>query len=222
VEALLRWPHPQRGFVPPDEFIAVAESIGLIEELGAWVLRTACAQVSRWDGLTLAVNVSPLQLGPGLPPRVRTALASAGLAPDRLTLEITETLFAGEDRQVLAGLQEIAATGARLSVDDFGTGHSSLSRLHTFPIHELKIDKSFVIPLATGEVSDGLVAGIIALAHGIDLEVVAEGVESAEAYRRLQHLGCERAQGYHLGRPVPPEDIDTLLRQHPTHRAAEA
>lgn len=121
---------------------------------------------------------------------------------------------------MLAGLREIAATGVRLSVDDFGTGHSSLSRLHTFPIHELKIDKSFVMSLATGEPNGGLVAGIIALAHGINLEVVAEGVESAEAYRQLQHLGCERAQGYHLGRPVPPEDIDVLVRQRPTHRAA--
>ena len=217
VEALLRWPHPQRGFVPPDEFVAVAESIGLIETIGDWVLQTACAQVSQWEQLTLAVNVSPLQLGPALPQRVADALAAAGLAPDRLTLEITETLLVDEDRQVLAGLGEIAALGARLSVDDFGTGHSSLSRLHTFPIHELKIDKSFVIPLGTGESSGGLVAGIVALAHGIDLEVVAEGVESAEVYRQLQQLGCERAQGYHLGRPVPPEDIEALLRQHPTH-----
>jgi predicted signal transduction protein with EAL and GGDEF domain len=218
VEALLRWPHPQRGFVPPDEFIPVAESIGVIGDLGCWVLRTACAQVRRWNDLRLAVNVSPLQLGPALPAQVRAALADADLSADRLTLEITETLLTGDDPQVLACLRELADDGVQLSVDDFGTGHSSLSRLHSFPIHELKIDKSFVIGLATGKSHAGLVAGVIALAHGINLEVVAEGVESADEYTLLKNLGCERAQGYHLGRPVPPEDIEALLKQHPTRR----
>jgi EAL domain-containing protein (putative c-di-GMP-specific phosphodiesterase class I) len=173
--------------------------------------------VSLWQDLTLAVNVSPLQLGPALPGQVQAALADAGLSPDRLTLEITETLFAGDNPQVLACLQELAVDGVKLSVDDFGTGHSSLSRLHSFPIHELKIDKSFVIGLATGESHAGLVAGVIALAHGIDLEVVAEGVESVNEYTLLKNLGCERAQGYHLGRPVPPDDIEALLKQHPTY-----
>jgi predicted signal transduction protein with EAL and GGDEF domain len=220
VEALLRWPHPQRGFIPPDEFIPVAESIGLIGDLGYWVLRTACAQVSRWPDLRLAVNVSPLQLGPELGDQVRSAVGVAGLSPDRLTVEITETMLAGDDPQVLRCLQELAADGVKLAVDDFGTGHSSLSRLRIFPIHELKIDKSFVLGLSRGESHIGLVAGVIALAHGIGLEVVAEGVESADEYIVLKNLGCERAQGYHLGRPVPPEDIDALLKQHPTQRLA--
>jgi diguanylate cyclase (GGDEF)-like protein len=216
VEALLRWPHPQRGFVPPDEFIPIAETIGVIGDLGRWVLRTACAQVRQWQKLTLAVNVSPLQLGPALPGQVEAALIDTGLSPDRLTLEITETLLAGDDPQVLACLRQLADNGVRLSVDDFGTGHSSLSRLHSFPIHELKIDKSFITGLASGEAHAGLVAGVIALAHGIDLEVVAEGVESGGEYSVLRNLGCERAQGYHLGRPVPPEDITALLKQNPT------
>jgi len=222
VEALLRWPHPQRGFVPPDEFIPVAEAIGVIGHLGRWVLRTACAQVRRWEDagaaeptLMVAVNVSPLQLGPALPGEVAAALSGAGLSPDRLTLEITETLLAGDNPQVLICLRQLARDGVKLSVDDFGTGHSSLSRLHSFPIHELKIDKSFVIGLATGGSHAGLVAGVIALAHGMHLEVVAEGVESGEEYTILKQLGCERAQGYHLGRPVPPEAIAALLRQHP-------
>jgi EAL domain-containing protein (putative c-di-GMP-specific phosphodiesterase class I) len=216
VEALLRWPHPQRGFVPPDEFIPVAETIGVIGDLGRWVLRTACAQVRQWQKLTLAVNVSPLQLGPALPGQVEAALLDTGLSPDRLTLEITETLLAGDDPQVLACLRQLADDGVKLSVDDFGTGHSSLSRLHSFPIHELKIDKSFITGLASGGSHAGLVAGVIALAHGIDVEVVAEGVESGEEYTILRNLGCERAQGYHLGRPVPPEDITALLKQNPT------
>jgi EAL domain-containing protein (putative c-di-GMP-specific phosphodiesterase class I) len=145
-------------------------------------------------------------------------VGDAGLSPDRLTVEITETLLAGDNPQVLPCLRELAADGVKLAVDDFGTGHSSLSRLRSFPIHELKIDKSFVIGLATGESHMGLVEGVIALAHGIDLEVVAEGVESGDEYILLKNLGCERAQGYHLGRPVPPEDIEALLKQHPTQR----
>jgi EAL domain-containing protein (putative c-di-GMP-specific phosphodiesterase class I) len=216
VEALLRWPHPQRGFISPEEFVPVAESIGVIGDLGYWVLRTACAQVSQWPDLRLAVNVSPLQLGPALREQVRAALTDAGLSADRLTLEITETMLVAGDPQALASLRDVAADGIRLAVDDFGTGHSSLGRLRSFPIHELKIDKSFVIGLTTGGSHPGLVAGVIALAHGIDLEVVAEGVESSDEYLLLKDLGCERAQGYHLGRPVPPEDIDALLKQHPT------
>jgi EAL domain-containing protein (putative c-di-GMP-specific phosphodiesterase class I) len=162
--------------------------------------------------------VSPLQLGPALREQVRAALSAAGLRPDRLTLEITETSLTADSPQVLACLRDVAADGVRLAVDDFGTGHSSLSRLRSFPIHELKIDRSFVSGPATGGSHPGLVAGVIALAHGIDLEVVGEGVESSDDYLMLKNLGCERAQGYHLGRPVPPEDIDALLEQHPTHR----
>ena len=226
VEALLRWPHPLRGFVAPEEFIPVAEAIGVIGYVGRWVLRTACAQVRRWQDsgaaeptLRVAVNVSPSQLGPALPGEVQKALADAGLSPDRLTLEITETLLADGDPQVLVCLRRLARDGVKLSVDDFGTGYSSLSRLHTFPIHELKIDRSFVVGLATGDSHTGLVAGVIALAHGMNLEVVAEGVESGDQYTILKDLGCERAQGFHLGRPVPPEAIAALLRQHPVQTA---
>jgi diguanylate cyclase (GGDEF)-like protein len=224
VEALIRWLHPHRGLVPPDEFIPLAEAIGVIGELGRWVLHTACAQLRGWQdsgaaqrALTLAVNVSPLQLDPAFTSEVETALFNAGLPPDRLILEITETSLAGGSPQILACLKHLADDGVKLSVDDFGTGHSSLSRLHSFPIHELKIDKSFVAGLGTGHSNEALVASIIALAHGMNLEVVAEGVENAEQYAILNHLGCERSQGYHLGRPVTPEVIEARLRGHPAH-----
>jgi len=220
VEALIRWPHPHRGFIPPDEFIPLAEAIGVIGELGRWVLHTACAQLRDWQDssgaqrtLTLAVNVSPLQLGPAFADEVETALSAAGLTPGRLTLEITETSLAGGSPEILDCLTRLAHTGIKLSVDDFGTGHSSLSRLHSFPIHELKIDKSFVAGLGTGHSHEALVASIIALAHSMNLEVVAEGVENGEQHTILKHLGCERSQGYYHGRPVPPEAIEAMLRE---------
>ncbi len=218
VEALVRWQHPQRGLVPPTDFISLAESTGAIVSMGRWVLRTACAQLRQWQEehpsarpLTIAVNVSPAQLRPGLPDEVSAVLAEAGLRPERLTLEITETLLAEGDPQALACLQDLARRGMHLSVDDFGTGYSSLSRLHSFPIRELKIDKSFVSEMATGASATALVVSIISLAHGMGLQVVAEGVEHEEEFRMLQRHGCEHAQGFHLGRPMSAAAISELL-----------
>jgi diguanylate cyclase (GGDEF)-like protein len=221
VEALLRWQHPQRGLVPPDQFIYLAESTGAIVPMGRWVLRTACAQLRDWQlqhpsgrPLTIAVNVSPVQLGPGLPEEVSAALAEAGLQPERLTLEITETLLTEGDPQVLACLEELARRGVHLSIDDFGTGYSSLSRLHSFPIHELKIDRSFITELGNGESATALVANIISLAHGMGLQVVAEGVELDKQYHLLQRHGCEHAQGFGLGRPMPAAALSELLAKN--------
>ena len=222
VEALLRWQHPQRGLVPPDEFISLAESVGAIVSMGRWVLRTACAQLRAWRDedpsrrpLTIAVNVSPVQLRPELPDEVSAALADAGVEPELLTLEITETMLAEVSPQALACLEELARRGVHLSIDDFGTGYSSLSRLHNFPIHDLKIDRSFVTELGVSKSATSLVVSIIALAHGMGLQVVAEGVEHEEQYRLLQRHGCEYAQGFGLGRPMPAASISELLRKTP-------
>ena len=213
MEALVRWDHPQRGLVWPDEFIPVAEVTGTIVALGAWVLRTACAQVQAWsrrhggEQLRLAVNVSATQLTPGFPDEVGAVLAETGLDPEWLTLEITESLLAEDDPQAVACLHELAERGIALSVDDFGTGYSSLNRLQAFPITELKVDKSFVDGVGAPGPSALLVTSIIALAHGLGLEVVAEGVETQEQYDFLRSRGCERAQGYLLGRPVSATEL---------------
>ena len=219
VEALVRWDHPQRGLVPPDEFIPAAEANGTIVGIGKWVLATACAQVHEWHrqregvGLRLAVNVSPMQLKPGFADDVRAVLTASGLDPQWLTLELTESLLARDDPHAIACLQELAHLGITLSVDDFGTGYSSLSRLQDFPVGELKVDKSFVDGVATAGASAPLVASIISLAHGLGLEVVAEGVETEEQFHFLRTHGCERVQGYLLGRPAPAADLADVLRE---------
>lgn len=223
VEALLRWQHPERGLVPPCEFIPLAEQTGLIVPIGAWVIEEACRQVARWrrtfpghQGLVVSVNVSTRQFGPGLVDVVARALSASGTEPEALCLEVTESLLLRDADDAVAILQELADLGVAVSIDDFGTGQSTLSRLRQLPVHELKIDKSFIDGL--GENTDGtaIVAAIIAMAHALDLCVVAEGVETADQLQRLRTLGCEQAQGFHLARPGPPAAIDVLLRAETT------
>ena len=214
VEALLRWTHPERGPIGPDVFIPVAEETGLIVEIGRWVLETAVAQVAEWQrtqpgarGLGVTVNVSGRQLfHESLVGDVERVAAESGIAPGTLGLEITESVLMDEGDAVTV-LEALRARGARLSLDDFGTGYSSLSYLKRFPLDTLKIDRSFVSGLGTGQDDTALVATIVSMAGTLGLEVVAEGVETEEQLRLLRDLGCDRAQGFLLARPLPPADL---------------
>lgn len=211
MEALARWSHPARGAVGPAVFVPLAEEAGLMAALGARVLGRACAQTQAWRcrhpaaaALEVAVNVSPVQLAdPTFPGVVSHALASSGLDASALVLEVTEGALIDERSRagtVVAGLIRL---GVRIAVDDFGTGHSSLARLRDLPVHELKIDRSFVLDLDRAEAAQRLAAAIVALGHSLGLEVVAEGVEQEAHLTALISLGCTRAQGFLLGRPAP-------------------
>ena len=217
VEALLRWPHPEYGMVPPDVFIPIAEETGLIIPLGEWVLRTACAQARRWDaqgltGLGVSVNVSAMQCQQFDYPRlVKEVLSETGLSADRLTIEITESLMLNDERQANHRLHALREIGVHLSVDDFGTGYSSLSYLKRLPIDGLKIDRSFIMDITTDADDAVVVDAIIALAKSFGIHVVAEGVETAEQLHFLQSRECAFAQGYLFSRPVPPETLAAAI-----------
>ncbi|MDP9419354.1 MAG: EAL domain-containing protein [Actinomycetota bacterium] len=219
VEALVRWQHPQRGMVAPLEFIPLAEATGLIVPIGAWVIEEACRQAARWRRsfpdrplLVVSVNLSVRQFGPGLVDVLTRALSASGAEPGALCLELTESLLVDDVEGSVALLGELVGLGVALSIDDFGTGYSSLAYLKRFPLHELKIDKSFVDGLGRDANDTTIVAAVVALAHALELSVVAEGVETADQVQRLRTLGCQQAQGYHFARPGPAETIDALLR----------
>ena len=219
VEALVRWQHPQRGMVPPDAFLPVAEQTGLIEPLTRWVLATALGQIGRWKdafaGLTMAVNVSARNIGrPDFPDTVAAALAAAGVEPERLVLEITETALMADPEVAADVLARISATGVRVSVDDFGQGQTSLGYLSRLPLHELKIDKAFVTDLPDNSAHAAIVRSVVDLGHNLGLQVVAEGVETHEAVGILTATGCDVAQGYLLARPMPPGDLPDWLAGH--------
>ncbi|MGH8916778.1 MAG: putative bifunctional diguanylate cyclase/phosphodiesterase, partial [Actinomycetes bacterium] len=219
VEALLRWSHPDRGPIPPDVFIPLAESTGQIIPMGRWVLREACEQVQMWRSeypgcadLGLSVNLSTRQLtDPILVDTVRTTLNATGIPPRQLTLEITETALLQDVASTLPALEALAALGVRLALDDFGTGYSSLSYLRRMPVHTIKIDRSFAEGVASGSTESTLVNLIVDLSRGLGLDTVAEGIETAEQHAELRALGCTRGQGFLLGRPAPPEAIVALL-----------
>ena len=206
-EALLRWTHPERGPIPPDVFIGLAEEGHLIERLGAWVLREACREASGWpDGQSVAVNLSPAQFRQGdLVATVRGALADAGLSAERLELEITESLLMTDTDRVVAMLGELSALGVRIAMDDFGTGYSSLSYLWRFPFDKVKIDRSFTQALADDDKVDLIVGSIVSLAHSLQIRVNAEGVETEDQLATLRRHGCDEFQGFLLGRPVSAE-----------------
>jgi diguanylate cyclase (GGDEF)-like protein/PAS domain S-box-containing protein len=216
VEALVRWDHPELGVVPPLRFIPVAEQSGLIGEIGAWVVRTACAQAAAWDDeVEVAVNVSPRQLAsPAFPDHVHRALADAGLPPHRLCLEVTESAVVAdldEANRTLRGLRDL---GVRLAVDDFGVGYASLGQLRSLPpVDVLKIDRSFVSGVLNGGDDRAIVEAVVGLAHSLGLETVAEGIESAEQADALRALNCVFGQGYHYARPAGPEAVAELLRR---------
>jgi EAL domain-containing protein (putative c-di-GMP-specific phosphodiesterase class I) len=220
VEALVRWEHPERRLVPPGEFIPIAEASGLIVPVGGWVLREACRQLAEWDRthpgneeLRLTVNLSAKQVArPELLVVVREAVEQHGIDPSRLGLEITEGLLMQDSASVFATLNGLKSLGVRLILDDFGTGYSSLSYLKRFPIDQLKIDRSFVDGIATPGDDRAIVEAIVGMARALGLDLIPEGVETEEQLEVLESLGCDFAQGFLLGRPMPPEQLAELLR----------
>lgn len=209
-EALVRWQHPTRGLVPPVEFIPLAEQSGLIVDLGAWVLDEACRILGEWarnaaqQHLTLSVNVSERQLNPrNFPDAVREALSRHGAPAQRLKVEVTESLMHDDIERSIRVLDELRATGVQVALDDFGTGHSSLSYLVKLPVDQLKIDRSFVLPITEDSNGAAIVQAIVELAHVMRLNVVVEGVETEEQFVLLRELGVDSFQGYLFGRPAP-------------------
>lgn len=227
VEALVRWQHPVRGMISPAEFIPAAEESRLIIPLGEWVLRQACAQAASWQrqGLVLpqvAVNISAIQLQHGhLEESVLQALADSHLPASLLELEITESSLVDKTEQVIDSLKRLKAMGVNLSIDDFGTGYSSLAYLQTLAVDKLKIDQSFVRDLTLNQDNRAIVSAIVQMAHTLGLACIAEGVESQDIAAALHRLGCQQAQGYLYARPLPADELQTLLQDWPAAHWAQ-
>jgi diguanylate cyclase (GGDEF)-like protein/PAS domain S-box-containing protein len=219
VEALLRWHRPGHGLVPPDRFIGVLEESALILPVGAWVIRTACAELAAWDQaglppLTLAVNLSARQFRqPFLATFIVDTLRETAVAPDRLELELTERVLMDDSEASGNALKQLAALGVRVAMDDFGTGHSSLSYLKRFSIDTLKIDRSFVSELPHDAEDCAIATAIVAMGHSLNMKVVAEGVESEAQAEFLESLGCDEIQGYLISRPLPADQLVAWLRE---------
>jgi diguanylate cyclase (GGDEF)-like protein/PAS domain S-box-containing protein len=223
-EALLRWRHPERGMVSPAEFIPVAEDAGLIDELGDWVLRTACAEAATWpDHIRIAVNVSPIQLKcQTLAIRIAGALATSGLKPYRLELEITEAVLIRDDEAALAILHQLRGIGVRIALDDFGTGYSSLSYLKRFPFDKIKIDRTFVSDIDTAGGSSSIVQAVVNIAAALNTTTVAEGVETETQRALLRELGCTEMQGYLFSAAKPAAEVKKLFAVTSAQAAAVA
>ena len=221
-EALLRWPHPTRGSVPPSEFIPLAEETGLITPLGNYVLERACRDASQWPPhVKLAVNLSPMQFRVGNVLRtVKEALEDSGLDPQRLDLEITESVLLDRTDQVIEQLHALRALGARISMDDFGTGYSSLSYLRAFPFDKIKIDRSFVRDLPSNRHTLAIVRAILGLAAGLDMKVVAEGIETQADLACLSAEGCREGQGFLFSPARPQSEVLKLLAEAPQRHVA--
>ena len=219
VEALLRWAPPGQSLVAPSDFIPLLEETGLIAPVGAWIIDHACAQVRHWrdEGLpafTMAVNISPRQLHRGnLLATVRDSLERHGLQPTDLHLEVTESLLIQEDPQLDEIMQSLAALGIPLSIDDFGTGYSSLAYLRRFPFHTLKLDRRFVAGITEQPENAAIVTAVIQMAHALNIQVIAEGVENANQARFLRNIRCNQLQGFHFSRPQPAARLMPLLRK---------
>jgi diguanylate cyclase (GGDEF)-like protein len=224
LEALLRWKHPERGLVSPARFIPLAEQTGLIVPIGEWVMRTACTQAVEWirSGLRdffVAVNISARQFSAAdLPALVERTLRQTGLDSGYLELEVTESVAMHDVGRTVATLRALHRLGVKLSIDDFGTGYSSLSYLKRFPVDRLKVDQSFVRNIATDDDDAAIVQAIVALAHSLDLAVIAEGVETEEQRGLLAALGCEQIQGYLISRPLPAVELTSFLAPHGARR----
>jgi diguanylate cyclase (GGDEF)-like protein len=213
-EALLRWQHPERGLVPPAEFIPIAEEIGLIVPLGEWVLRQACLDAMQWPSdIKVAVNLSPLQvMNQNLVAVVVGALAAAGLPASRLEVEITESVLMQNSETTLATLHRLRELGVKISMDDFGTGYSSLSYLRSFPFDKIKIDRCFISGLATGDDSVAIVMAIAGLARHLGIATTAEGVETRQQFQQVKALGCSEMQGFLFSPPRPIAEVTQLFR----------
>jgi EAL domain-containing protein (putative c-di-GMP-specific phosphodiesterase class I) len=222
-EALLRWRHSERGMIPPAEFIPIAEDTGLINQLGEWVLTTACAEAATWpDYIKLAVNVSPVEFKSGtLALKIVAALAASGLAANRLELEITEALLIRDDEAALAILHQLRGIGVRIALDDFGTGYSSLSYLQRFPFDKIKIDRCFVNDLAEPDGSSSVQA-IVNIAAARHTTTTAEGVETRQQQELLRALGCAEMQGYLFSPAQPAAELERLFFSHGAKRDAVA
>ncbi|NIJ18668.1 diguanylate cyclase (GGDEF)-like protein [Sphingomonas naasensis] len=212
-EALLRWNHPVRGLVPPLDFIPLAEDTGLIIPIGDWVIREACRVACNWpEHVRIAVNVSPVQFrSPGLSAVILQALSETGLSPQRLELEITESLFIDNPETTLASLHSLRALGVRVALDDFGTGYSSLSYLRAFPFDKIKIDRSFIIDLLNNDGATAIIKSITTLAEALGMETTAEGVENAGQLDILREQGCSHIQGFYFSKPVHEAEVSTML-----------
>jgi diguanylate cyclase (GGDEF)-like protein len=214
-EALIRWNHPRRGQIAPMEFVPVAEDTGLIVPIGAWVVREACSQAARWPtDVRVAVNVSPVQFHRGtLQDTILRALAETGLEPDRLEVEITESIFLEGSDATLRVLHSLRSLGIRIALDDFGTGYSSLSYLQSFPFDKLKIDRSFIQNLLTREGASAIVRAITELAHALNIETTAEGVEETAQLMELRAHGCSSVQGFLFAEPMTSADVKRLFHE---------
>jgi EAL domain-containing protein (putative c-di-GMP-specific phosphodiesterase class I) len=213
----LRWQHAIRGWVSPSAFIPIAEETGIMQPIGRWVLREACAQAARWQRarragerpFTIGVNVSGVQLGhPGFVEDVASALRETGILPTQLVLELTESSLLASPDEAVERMRTLRTLGVRLAIDDFGTGYSSLSYLDRFPVQVLKIDKAFVDGIARGGPNAALARTIVALGQAMSLDCVAEGIEKPEQLEFLRALGCPRGQGYLFSRPLPAAELD--------------
>jgi diguanylate cyclase (GGDEF)-like protein len=215
-EALLRWRHPERGMISPAEFIPIAEDSGLINQLGQWVLNTACAEAAKWpDDVRVAVNVSPVQFRTQtLALNVAAALSAHGLAASRLELEITEAVLIRDVEAALDMLHQLRKLGVRIALDDFGTGYSSLSYLQRFPFDKIKIDRAFIRDIASAGTSSSIVQAVVNIAAASDMTTTAEGVETAQQRNLLHILGCDEMQGYLFSPAIPAAEVRRLLFSH--------
>jgi EAL domain-containing protein (putative c-di-GMP-specific phosphodiesterase class I) len=216
-EALVRWQHPERGLLAPGEFITIAEDTDLIVPIGAWVLRTVCAQLAEWNAafpdrppLHVRANLSPRQITPALPAAVGEAIQATGVAPSQLGLEITERLLI-EEPAASRILREVRALGVSVALDDFGTGYSSLGLLKDYPVDVLKLDRSLIAGIGARPEATAIVKAAVDMAAALELKVVAEGIEHPGQARVLFELGCTLGQGFAFSRPVPHEDAERLV-----------
>ena len=217
VEALIRWEHPTRGLLDPDEFVPLADERGLLVAIGAWVLDEACRQLAEWvalggDRLTMAVNVSPREFtSPDFVDRIEQTLRRHDLEPSLLCLEMTESALLAESAEIGSVFGRLSALGVRLALDDFGTGYSALTHLRHFSVDTLKIDRSFVERLGSDDRDRRIVGAVAAMAHALGMTIVGEGIESPDQLSDLQRLGCDEGQGFLLARPQSAQDMTVLL-----------